>query len=61
MGDAKMNWNQIKVNWNQLIDPVIGQWVWFIDNQLELIGAKQDSVSKAQKIVVLLDYCEKRQ
>lgn len=56
-----MNWKQIKVNWNQLTEPVIGQWVWFIDNQLELIGAKQHSVSKAQKIVVVLDNYEKRQ
>lgn len=42
------------MNGKQFIRTITEQWIWFVDNQLELIGVKQNRLAeKMQKAYVI--------
>lgn len=57
-----MIWNQINADLNDLINNVKEQWIWFIDDQIDVIEGKRNHFfGKTQKVYVIdNDEAEKR-
>lgn len=48
-----MSWNQLKENVKEFINNINGQWIWFIDDQIDVIEGKRNHFyGKTQKLYV---------
>lgn len=58
----KMNWNQNQGILQELINNVKDRWIWFIDDQIDVLDGKQSHFyGKSQKVYVIdNDEAEKR-
>jgi uncharacterized protein YjbJ (UPF0337 family) len=51
-----MIWDQIKNDFNDMINDVKDQWIWFIDDQIDVIEGKHNHFyGKLQKAYVIDD------
>jgi uncharacterized protein YjbJ (UPF0337 family) len=49
-----MIWDQIKENLKEFISNVQDQWIWFIDDQIDVIEGKRNHFcGKSQKVYVI--------
>ncbi len=57
-----MNWDQLEENMKEFINNVKDQWVWFLDDQIEVLEGKRSHLcGKMQKFCVVdNDDAEKR-
>ncbi len=57
-----MTWDQIKDDFSDMLNDVKDQWVWFIDDQIDVIEGKRNHLcGKTQKVFVIdSDEAEKR-
>ena len=57
-----MNWNHFKDHLKDSINNVKEQWIWFIDDQIEVIEGKRNHLcGKQQRIYVIdVEEAEKR-
>jgi uncharacterized protein YjbJ (UPF0337 family) len=56
-----MIWDQIKDDFNDMINDVKDQWIWFVDDQIDVIEGKRNHFySKMQRVYVIDDEAEKR-
>jgi uncharacterized protein YjbJ (UPF0337 family) len=51
-----MIWDQIRYVFNDMINTVKDQWIWFIDDQIDVIEGKRNHFcGKMQKVYVIDD------
>jgi uncharacterized protein YjbJ (UPF0337 family) len=49
-----MSWNQLEENLKEFISNIKGQWIWFIDDQIDVIEGKRNHFyGKTQKLYVI--------
>ena len=49
-----MNWNHLKVNLKDSINNVKEQWIWFVDDQIDVIEGKRNHLcGKPQRVYVI--------
>lgn len=56
-----MNGNQIANNLKGLINTIKDQWIWFVDDQIDVLEGKRGHYyGKTQKVYVIDDEAKKR-
>jgi uncharacterized protein YjbJ (UPF0337 family) len=50
-----MNWNHIKVNLKDSINNVKEQWIWFVDDQIDVIEGKRNHFCGKTQIIYAID------
>jgi uncharacterized protein YjbJ (UPF0337 family) len=50
-----MNWNRIKVNLKDSINNVKEQWIWFVDDQIDVIEGKRNHFCGKTQIIYSID------
>ena len=50
-----MIWNHIKVNLKDSINNVKEQWVWFVDDQIDVIEGKRNHFCGKTQIIYAID------
>ena len=50
-----MNWNHIKDNLKDSINNVKEQWIWFIDDQIDVIEGKRNHLCGKPEILYMIN------